>query len=91
MKKPGPRIDAGHYYGKRTRTGPLEPAPPGVPDAVICRRVIDYAPHPLPTGAEVTTCSECSALIAYNPAGPHQDAPKVCMQCAWIKPLPMEV
>jgi hypothetical protein len=88
--KKGRRVDAGNYYGERTAHGPLEPAPPGVPDHVICRRVVDYAPHPVPAGAEFTTCSQCNALIAYNPQGPHQGVPKICMQCARIMPLPMD-
>ena len=89
MTKKGPRVDAGHYYWQRSR-GPLVPTTPGTPHVIVCRRVVDYAPHPIPAGAEFTPCTECNALVAYNPAGPHQDVPKICMQCARIEPLPMD-
>jgi hypothetical protein len=70
--------------------GPLEPASPQIPDVIICRRVVDYAPAPIPDGAEFTPCADCNALVAYNPKGPFQYVPKICMQCARIRPLPMD-
>lgn len=89
--KPKPLdVVAGHYYERRRRGGPLEPAAPAVPDYIVCRRVVDYAPAPIPAAAEVTTCSRCSALVAYNPKGPFQDVPKVCMQCSGVTPLPID-
>jgi len=88
--KKGIRVESGNYYGERRRGGPLEPAPSGVPDFVVCRRVTDYAPAPIPTAAAFSMCSRCGARIAYNPKGPHQSRPKICMQCAQIEPLPME-
>lgn len=57
-------------------------------DVWVCRRVVDYAPAPVPPHAAVDTCAWCSALVAYNPARP-VDAPRVCMQCAGIEPLPI--
>jgi len=94
--KKGQRVDAGNYYERQHRDGWLVPTAPAVPDVIVCRRVVDYAPAPVPDGAAVETCSQCSALVAYNPAGPagpggpFQRVPKVCMQCARIKPLPMD-
>jgi hypothetical protein len=78
----------GRYYG-RTDTGQLEAAPPGRPDAVICRRVVDFPGRQVPTGGAVGTCGECGAAVVFNPAGPHQDQPRICMQCASIRPLPI--
>jgi len=88
MKKRPTDVHAGNYYGVRHGGGPLEPAPPGRPDHVVCRRVADYDIS-LPAGAATTICNRCAAPIAFNPKGPHQDVPKICMQCARIKPLPM--
>lgn len=86
------KTDAGKMYGRCTDTGRLEEVDRHayVPDVVICRRVTDYAPAPLPRTAGFADCTKCGARIAFNPAGPHQDVPKVCMQCAAIRPLPIE-
>lgn len=89
MAKKPPDVHSGNYYGRRTPGGPLEPAPPGVPDQVVCRRVGDYPNGEPPAGAALDTCTHCSALIAYNPKGPFQYVPRVCMQCARIAPLPI--
>lgn len=83
------KVNSGNYYGrdadgKLHRIGDVD-APP---DIVICRRVADY-----PAGTrdgQVGRCSQCAAPIRYNPDGPHQDRPRVCMQCAGIQPLPIE-
>lgn len=60
------------------------------PDEVICRRVADYPHGVAPAAAATTRCTRCQRRIAFNPAGPHQDKPKVCLQCAGIEPLPIE-
>lgn len=86
--KRGIDVHGGNFYGQRVKDGPLEPAPPGRPDIVVCRRVADYD-VPLPAHAATTNCSQCAAPIAFNPQGPHQDVKKICMQCARIQPLPM--
>lgn len=62
----------------------------GPPSEVVCRRVADYPKGKPPAAARITTCADCGRRIAFNPAGPHQDKPKVCMQCAGIQPLPIE-
>lgn len=85
-------VYGGQFYGRRTPGSKLEPvgeSAPGPVDAWICRRVADYAPSPVPAGAAFTDCSKCGARIAFNPAR-KLDAPKICMQCASIEPLPIE-
>lgn len=74
-------------YLRTDQRGNLQPADAGNPDAVICRRVADYASSP-PAGAALGACDQCAAPIAYNPEGPHLDRPRICMQCAGIEPLP---
>jgi hypothetical protein len=81
------RTESGEYYERDERG--LRPAAPGVPDVVICRRVVDYPDGQPPIDAALDTCTECSALVAYNPSGPHLERPRVCMQCAGIQPLPI--
>jgi len=92
-KKPrGPRVDAGHFYGRHTQDGPLFPAPAGRPDVWICRRVADFAPAPIPAGAAFGICAECGAPIVFNPArvaSVPATTPKTCMQCSSIMPLPI--
>jgi hypothetical protein len=84
------RTEGGHYY-ERDWTGRLrDTAQCGIPDVVICRRVVDYAPAPVPPTAAVTESARCGAVIAYNPANPHTARPKICMQCGGIEPLPIE-
>jgi len=82
----------GTYYGvtHAGRMVPLSSSPDRPPDKVICRRVADYAPFRPPAAASTGPCADCGAPIAWNPAGPHQDRPKICMQCAGIQPLPIE-
>lgn len=91
MTKRPPLIGPG-YYRRDDRTSRLQPVGDvdEAPTVVICRRVRDYAPAPVPAGAGVTPCSRCGSFIAFNPAGLHQDVPKVCMQCAGIRPLPID-
>lgn len=55
----------------------------------VCRRVADFN-VPLPKDAGFADCGICGARIAYNPAR-SVDAPKVCMQCAGLEPLPIPV
>lgn len=83
---------AGQYYGV-THSGqmvPLSGAPERAPDNVICRRVADYPRQGPPPAATTGPCAKCGARIAWNPAGPHQNRPHICMQCAGIEPLPIE-
>ena len=95
-KKPiEPILRGGTFVGRVTPGGPLlpmaDPGGPQSPDAWICRRVADYpadALAPLRTrGAQQAVCVRCGAAILYNPAR-LVDAPKICMQCAGIQPLP---
>jgi hypothetical protein len=93
MKKQGQRVDGGHFYERDRATNALKPTGPGTPDVWICRRIMDYAPAPVPVGAAIGTCARCGFAIAYNPARVPtvpRDTPQVCMQCAGIEPLPME-
>jgi hypothetical protein len=87
-KKRGTLVNSGEYFS-RTLGGPLEPAPPGVPDVVICRRVEDFPGGQVPAGGIVTVCRECGAQVVTNLAK-HPDRPRICMQCAHIQPLPIE-
>lgn len=85
------RTKPGQYYGV-TRAGRMVPVGDVdlAPDVVICRRVVDY-PHGRPPAAAITgPCADCGKRIAWNPTGPHQDRPHVCMQCRQIEPLPIE-
>jgi len=83
----------GRYF-ERTSDGRLVDRgrfPKGpAPDAVICRRVADYPNAQPPATATIGRCVHCHCAIAWNPAGPHQDAPRCCMQCVGIEPLPFE-
>lgn len=85
MKK-GAFTHGGMYFDPVTRAE----APPGEPSHVICRRIADYAPSPVPTGAAVGRCAQCDAPVAYNPRGPHLDRPRLCMQCAGIQPAALD-
>jgi hypothetical protein len=86
--KRGTRVNSGDYYF-RTLGGPLEPAPPGIPDVVICRRVLDFPGGQVPAGGIVTICRDCDAPVVTNLAK-FSDRPRICMQCASIEPLPIE-
>lgn len=83
------RTEGGQYYGRdaqgRLHTVGDVDIPP---DVVVCRRVADYPGERAPEAAQLTECTRCGARIAFNPAGPHQGRPKVCMQCGGIEPLP---
>ena len=57
------------------------------PDAWVCRRVGDYPRGMVPEGSRVDNCSRCGERIVFNPAR-SVEAPKVCMQCHGIRPLP---
>ena len=84
------KTNAGRFY-ERSPRGRLREVPGQayVPDVWICRRVVDYAPASVPTGAAFDDCSQCGARIAYNPLR-RVAAPRVCMQCGGIEPLPIE-
>jgi hypothetical protein len=84
-----PDVFGGGYYAPDD-SGRLQPVdhPDGAPIAWVCRRLSDFPGAP-PAGYAVTTCCGCTALIAFNP-GRTVDAPKVCMQCAGLQPLPFD-
>jgi hypothetical protein len=52
--------------------------------------VADYPGQRIPPKGAVTTCATCDAPIVFNPARPNIAAPKICMQCAHIQPLPFD-
>jgi len=91
VKKKPTLIQGGKWYGRITENGPLVPAPPDLraPDAWVCRRLADYPNGQAPAGGALGSCSECRAVIVFNPQR-RVSAPKVCMQCADIVPLPIE-
>jgi hypothetical protein len=84
----GRRVNSGEYY-RRAPDGRLEPAAAGVPDVIICRRVVDFPGGVAPVGGVVTVCRDCGASIATNIAK-FPDQPRICMQCAAIRPEPIE-
>lgn len=79
----------GHYYGI-THDGRFEEITAQRPDSVLCRRVADFPNGRAPDGATITACGRCAAPIAWNARGPHLAAPRICMQCGGITPLPIE-
>lgn len=84
-------IKSGTYVGRNRPDEPwteTEPSPGAAPDAVVCRRLVDYPGFQVPRGGEIGTCGRCDQLVVFNPKGPHQDRPRVCMQCVGISPLP---
>lgn len=86
-----PPIVEAHKTYRAWDNGRLEEVDPRIPpDAVVCRRVADYAPAPVPAALGRTICARCGAAIAFDPAGQFQACPKVCMQCEGILPLPIE-
>lgn len=85
-------IESGHYYYLTrglTRGHGATPAGPGQPDVVLCRPVADFPDGRPPAGAAIGTCRTCRTPIAYDPKGPHQDAPRECMRCAGFEPAPL--
>lgn len=88
-RPPRPNVYGGQFYenrdGRRMRPCPDDGR---TPDAWICRRVVDFPRGEVPPGGELDTCSMCSALIVWNPAR-KVNAPKICMQCGGIRPLPI--
>lgn len=89
MTKP-PIVEAHKTY-RAWNDGRLEEVDPRIrPDAVVCRRVADYAPAPIPMALGRGTCARCGAPIAFDRTGQFPDVPKVCMQCEGILPLPIE-
>lgn len=86
-------IRGGGYYGRLTPNSPLVSVPVDAvtrePDAWICRRVVDFPREQPPHGSAVAKCTRCNVLVAFNPRHVCA-APKVCMQCMKIQPLPME-
>jgi hypothetical protein len=87
-----PDVVGGQFYG-REPGGPFVPigdTAPRQPDVWICRRVADYPGTRVPDGGAVAACAECGAPIVFNPKREGITAPKVCMQCARIQPLPID-
>ena len=85
-------VKSGKFYGRTWDGRLVEVADAGrEPDHIICRRRADYPGQRAPVGARLAPCSKCGELVAYNPLGRFPDKPKVCMQCAHIRPLPIEV
>lgn len=87
MKKPEPEYTItkpGMYVDRNNREMAATE-----PDFVICRRVKDFVGK-LPSDAKITRCTECKAKIAYNPASPYPNKPKVCMQCRDIEPITLQ-
>jgi hypothetical protein len=84
-------VHGGRFYGRLTPNGPFVPVVEvvGEPDAWICRRVVDFPGQQIPAGGDVAACSRCEAPIVFNPLRT-VTAPKICMQCASIRPLPIE-
>jgi hypothetical protein len=90
----GTLVQSGEFWGRWGRSGRLERASPadGPPDEWICRRVEDFPAGQVPARGAVTHCTRCQAAIVFNPARVGTvpaDTPKVCMQCAGIRPLPI--
>lgn len=88
-----PDVFGGQFYergpsGKMRSVG-TEPPEHRQPDYWICRRVADYPAQRVPAGGAVAPCSKCQASIVFNPLR-DVAAPKICMQCAHIHPLPIE-
>lgn len=89
---PSDRTKAGTFYEHDAVTGRLRERGPALrpgekPDVWICRRLMDYPGRRPPDGAAVEHCTLCDRYICFNPMR-HVDAPKICMQCAGIEPLP---
>lgn len=85
-------VKAGSYYVK-VGDGPLvdvnDVTPAGrVPDAVMCRRVRDFPNGRAPRGARIARCMGCGDFVAFNPET-FPDAPRRCMQCCAVRPLPL--
>jgi hypothetical protein len=88
---PGMKTTPGRYYARTTDDLLITVDAPGrAPDVVICRRVVDYPSGHPPVEAAITTCRDCGVPVAFNPRGPHQERPRICLQCAGIHPLPMD-
>ena len=58
------------------------------PEVVICRRLADFPQGTPPPGAVLWFCAECHATLVGDPKAPHQELPRICLQCAGIRPLP---
>ncbi len=85
----GQIIRVGNYYG-RTDDDRLVPVSPWrAPDTWVCRRLADFPDQEIPPNGATAECSRCTEIVVFNPKR-HVRAPKVCMQCAGITPLPME-
>jgi len=84
--KPGTFYERDWFTGRLIERGPTLKPGESI-DKWICRRVVDYPGGRPPAAAAIDRCSKCQAPIAFNPAR-QVSAPKICMQCAGIEPLP---
>lgn len=92
MSDKKPDVHGGQFYAKMQSGRFVEvPADLGgrLVDQWICRRVADFPRRELPVGGAVDVCSRCGEPIVYNTRRTIL-APKICMQCASIQPLPIE-
>jgi hypothetical protein len=82
-------VDGGKFYARFSMGHVREVPDPGCePQVWICRRLVDFPNQTVPAGGELAQCAKCCAFIVFNPARRLQ-APKVCMQCERITPLPI--
>jgi hypothetical protein len=87
---PEPDVFGGQFY-ERGPDGKLQSVgttAPRAPDVWICRRVSDYYGSRVPAGGAVAPCTKCGESVVFNPRR-EVDAPKICMQCGGIQPLPI--
>jgi hypothetical protein len=84
------KVLSGGYYLHQP-DGTLAPVTAAVPDFVICRRVGDFPANQPPASASIAPCATCGELIAFNPQGLYRDRPRICLQCADVEPLPIEL
>lgn len=83
-------VKAGTFYEEVADGFKRYDGPPRQPDVVVCRRLADFPGERVPDGAATAQCSQCGAVIVYDPACDTGDAPRACMQCVSIEPLPLE-
>jgi len=89
-ERPEDIVTGGQFF-ERTPAGftPVGQTAPRAVDGWICRRVADYPGRRFPPEGRIAACTKCGAPIVFNPAR-NVEAPKVCMQCAGIQPLPID-
>jgi hypothetical protein len=65
--------EAGRYYV--FREGRAIEVEVSAPDYVICRRLEDFAPAPVPATAVISACPLCGLLVASSPMTPYPGVP----------------